>query len=227
MALTLPKASDIKAKLGPFPVWVWGVIVGGIILVVVYYRNNAAKAAAAGTDTSGVTVSGEDLTAALGATDDGTTDTTDDTTDATSSTTLGSTNTTWESSAVAWLSSHGYSPLTAQNAVENYLNGTLSSTDAGANSAVNAAITNYGLPPDGVFGIPAVPVVSTPVTTTTTPPATAVSTWYQLNGAPGHQTIYKVTSGKRVSQSSAQWKAAGSPHLTAISAANLNKLSKP
>lgn len=223
MALTLPKASDIKAKLGPFPVWVWGVLVGAIVLVVVYYRNNAAKAAAAGTDTSGVAVSGEDLTAALGATGSSdTTDTTDPATDATSSTTLGSTNTTWESSAVAWLSSHGFSPLTAQNAIENYLNGTLSSTDASANSAVNAAITNYGLPPEGVFGIPAIPVVSTPAVTTST-----ASTWYQLAGAPGHQTIYKVTAGKRVAQTSAQYKAAGSPPISTISAANLNKVSKP
>lgn len=222
MALTLPKASDIKAKLGPFPVWVWGVIVGGIVLIVVYYRNNAAKAAAAGTDASGVTVSGEDLTAALGATGSGDSGATT-APDATTSSSLGSTNTTWESSAVAWLASHGFSPLTAQNAIENYLNGTLSATDPSANAAVNAAITNYGLPPEGVFGIPAIPVVTTPAPATTT----AASAWYQLSGAPGHQTIYKVSSGKRVSQSSAQWKAAGSPHLTTISAANLNKISKP
>lgn len=226
MALALPKPADIKAKLGPLPVWVWGVLVGVVILGVVYYRRAEAKTAAADTTANGVSVSGEDLTSDLaGAASDGTTGASaTDGTDLTTSSTVGQTNASWESDALAWLSSHGFSPLVAQNALETYLEGTLSSTDSAAVGAVNAAIQNFGLPPEGVFATPTV-TSTTPTTVTGGGPAAVTEpgsgTWYLLNGTTSYITLSK---GVKTYHTKAQWQAAGSPVVLPISAANLNAL---
>lgn len=209
----------IKSKLGPFPVWVWGLFVGVIVVAYLYYRNNSAKAAAA----ANTTVSGDTLSSGL--VDNTSTDPTDgltgldDGTSTATTPTADATNSSWEASAVAWLGSHGYSPLVAQNAIENYLSGTLDATDASAVAAVNAAVQNFGLPPEGTF---AIPQVTSAATTTTT---TGVGQWYLLAGV--KNDYYLVTNGVRVGKSAAQYKAAGSPPVSTISAANLNKISKP
>lgn len=203
-----------KGKLGPLPIWAWGVILGVIVLGAYYYEANKKKAAGAAVVSA--TTSGDNLAAGLN--DNTSVDPTDGLTGLDSSGGLGTssgtvagsqTNAAWEASAVAWLSSHGYTPLVAQSALEAYLGGTLDSTNSNYVAAVNAAVQNFGLPPEGTFSAP----------TVTDAPATGGKLgdgWYLINGGEDTGAYYQVTNGVRRSQGANGWKAAGSPALSTI-----------
>ena len=222
-----PLKGTASGKLGPLPVWGWGVILGVLVLGVYYYENNKQKAANAAVVSA--TTTGDNLAAGLvdnTSTDptDGLTGLTDQNTGTTSGT-LGSslqTNSQWESSAVSWLSGHGYSPLVAQSALEAYLNGTLDNSNTNYVGAVNAAIQNFGLPPEGTFSSPS----ATDPGTTPAPTGALSNGWYLINGGADTGAYYQVTNGVRRNMGATAWKKAGSPALTTITTAQLAAGSK-
>ena len=133
----------LTRKLGPLPVWAWGVLLGAVVVGFMIWQNNAIGNAESGTAAVDATndadpeVSGTQLTPA------GTT--VGDTGDVESSY---ASNLLWESAVIAYLSPKGYSPLKIQVALEKYFNGkTLTAADQ---KIVNAAVAYAGLPPDGV-----------------------------------------------------------------------------
>lgn len=133
---------SLMRKLGPLPVWAWGVLLGLAILIGVYYYNNQRKSENAGntvvsTDDVLGTLAGEPAEQVAVAPE-----------------TTFETNTSWRAKAVMFLIGRAISPLTAQRALDKYLQGEPLTAEEGA--IVNTAITNFGLPPDGVFGIPSI-----------------------------------------------------------------------
>jgi hypothetical protein len=152
---------DLTKKIGPLPVWAYGAILGvGLIAYMWWSSNSAASSAtttAATTETVPDDVSGTGLSAASG----------DTSTDVGATGTTLLTNALWEAQALADLAGSGVSPLTAQVALENYLNG-VALTPA-QQSIVNTVLTAIGAPPEGVAGTPILtPPAGTGTTTTTT-----------------------------------------------------------
>lgn len=163
--------ATLTKKLGPLPVWGWGVIAGVVILVGYYYYSNNKKAANAGE--ADVVISSDDLFKSIAGGSGGV----GGSGGATSTEPVNyETNTSWRQKGVALLIGSGVSPLKAQAALDNYIQGNpLTSEQAGY---VNTVITALGLPPDGTFGIPSVlgaPAATPAPTPTVTPPAPTVA----------------------------------------------------
>ena len=140
--------TKLTKKIGPLPAYMWGVILGGLILVYMWYTRNKANAATAAPTTTTVptdTLSSTGLSAA------GTSGTSTDTGSSTTSS-LWSTNALWESQALTSLAGSGVSPLTAQVALENYLNGMPLTTQQ--QDIINTVLGKLGAPPNGLAGIP-------------------------------------------------------------------------
>jgi hypothetical protein len=161
----------IEAELKRIPAWGWGVIAGVAALVGIwwFHRHEAATTDASGqpvaTDTSGLVDSSLASGDVGGSAANGYTA-------ADQAAAAFSTNGAWEAAVVAWLTSQGNSPLTVQQAVEDYLNGNpLTSAEQ---ALVNQAIAHYGIPPEGTapLGSNAPPVDSTPPADSTPPPDT-------------------------------------------------------
>jgi len=166
---------DFQAKLGPLPVWVWGLTLGGA--AVGYYYWSQLK------DNNGTTISTDpeavnavesaagyvtDRDAIDGAFTPGTasgstlaTSTAEESTD---------TNSAWLIRAVQALVGKGVSPLEAQTALGKYLDG--ESLSVAESSLVNRAIVALGgLPPDGA------PIPSKP---TDAASAVGIKSWQRL-----------------------------------------------
>lgn len=136
-------------KLGPLPVWGWGALLGLAVVGYMYYKNRTSSPAAAApaTNNAGADTGGS-VTPDLTANDLGTVG--DYTGQVTGTPTAGSVtdNATWEVQAVAWMVTQGKNPLSVQQALDAYLNGTpLSWTQQ---QLVTAVVSKYGLPPQGV-----------------------------------------------------------------------------
>lgn len=136
-------------KLGPLPVWGWGALLGLAVVGYMYYKNKSTSSAVAApaTNDAGATTGGS-VTPDLTANNLGTVG--DYTGQVTTTPTAGSVtdNTTWEVQAVAWMVTQGKNPLSVQQALDAYLNGTtLSWTQQ---QLVTAVVSKYGLPPQGV-----------------------------------------------------------------------------
>lgn len=141
-------AMDLQAKLGPFPVWVWGAVIG--VGVVVWVWVSSADSSADGSETVTETVTPTIADSSLldrafaggmapgygGA--------------AAPVETPIETNTTWASSLLPTLSGKGFAPLDVQLALARYLNG--DGLSAEQQKMVNLALTLKGAPPDGVYG---------------------------------------------------------------------------
>ena len=141
-------AMDLQAKLGPFPVWVWGAVIG--VGVVVWVWVSSADSSADGSETVAETVTPTIADSSLldrafaggmapgygGA--------------PASVETPIETNTTWASSLLPTLSGKGFAPLDVQLALARYLNA--DGLSAEQQKMVNLALTLKGAPPDGVYG---------------------------------------------------------------------------
>lgn len=134
---------DLKAKIGPFPAYVWGGIIGLVIVGYLYTRSSKAKitgaspSPAASNPLDGAFTPG---TTSGGGGGGGST-----------SNPSGSliNNAVWLTQGVAYLTGRGNSPLAAQQALGRYLNGeTLSAADA---ALVNVWIVKQGTPPESVM----------------------------------------------------------------------------
>lgn len=157
-------------KLGPLPVWGWGALLGLAVVGYMYYKNRSSSSAAAvpATNDAGATTGGS-VTPDLTANDLGTVG--DYTGQVTTTPTAGSVtdNTTWEVQAVAYMVTQGKNPLSVQQALDAYLNGTpLSWTQQ---QLVTTVVSKYGLPPQGVTSDS--PLAPAPVATPTPVPKPA------------------------------------------------------
>ena len=178
--MTLPPA--LAHKLGPFPVGVWVLIVGGGLYVGWRRRQNVAPAPAPAGSPSTPSAAGDvgspdvPVDASTGLPVDvvpygpgiGTIDTGAGALDGVSTATPTggvpiTDNGSWRVAAVEYLVSAGVSPLLAEAAVYHYLNGdALTSQQA---DAIDRAERKIGPPPDG---LPGVSIVDNPPATTST-----------------------------------------------------------
>jgi hypothetical protein len=136
----------LKAKVGPLPVWPWGLLAGGLFTV--WYWVSNARGGGTATDSGVVdetdgtvgTPSGDFSTVPVVPNDDPVQDE--------------NTNAEWLVQALNAAGTVGVSFLTAQIALQKYLNGqTLTSTEAGI---INKIVGVVGPPPEGTFGTPEV-----------------------------------------------------------------------
>lgn len=174
-----PIEEKLTAKAGPFPVWVWGVVLGLLILAMVWWSRHKSGSAAPA-DGSTVTpidalpnVSGSGLSPASGDTSTG------------SDSAAGSpwdTNQLWEARAIAALSGAGVSPLTAQVALEKYLNGQGLTT--AEQQIINSVLQKQGAPPNGLTSAPVLLPPDNP------PPSGGGTT-----GVPPHGGKYRIVAG--------------------------------
>lgn len=170
---------DLTKKIGPLPVWAYGAILGVGLIAYMWWSSNSAASSAtttATTETVPDDVSGTGLSAAS--------DDTSSDVGATGTTLL--TNALWEAQALADLAGSGVSPLTAQVALENYLNGVALTSQQ--QSIVNTVLTAIGPPPEGVAGTPILTAPTGGGTTTTTPTVTKPTT------APAKPTVVGETT---------------------------------
>lgn len=198
----------------------WG---GGILgLILVYYlyksRQNAAASSSSGSaggdvpalDTSGGNAYTGGIPTATGGSSGTSTDTTSTGPDLT-------TNVGWEEAAVSWLVGQGVSGVTAQNAVESYLNGDTLSASQG--TLLDGVIKDLGIAPQGTYGIPTIAApASAPTPTTMTSsshsPVKAPSTGHvhtkpashaKPHPKPAHaSSTYVVKSGDNLSEIAAK-----------------------
>ena len=144
MALT----DTLGQKLGPLPVWTWGVVVGvGVVAYVWLSKANEQTAAVKPSDAMLATPVAGDSSALDSAfyARNGASGTYPSDAPA-------ETNLSWLTSVQAVLSGKGFAPLDISNALNRYLNGeSLSDSDQ---RIVNAALTEKGLPPDGAMSQP-------------------------------------------------------------------------
>jgi hypothetical protein len=202
MALDL---STVKEKLGPLPIWVWGVLVGGGILGVMYVIN--ARNANAETAQNASTSSGGDLYAGIN--------------DNTVANNIAAglenesyeTNDSWINKAVRFLATQGYSESEALLTLQNFLGG-LPIVGSNGRAQIDLVLGRFGTPPDGVAGIPTY-VPDAPVSTKT------VSKWVRSRQTKNIYVIY--TDSTYAPVTSAQWKAAMSPALTYMNGSSISK----
>lgn len=150
---------NLKSKLGPLPIWAWGVIVGvaGLLGYYLFNRNKDIKSTAntvtpdvyAGADSGlGLAYPSGQVTSVIS---DGV-----------------ETNQSWIAKSVRYLSEQGYNSADAQAWLQSYVSG-IPIVGARAKAAVQEALDRFGTAPDTSAGIPTfVPDPAEPSTPTTT-----------------------------------------------------------
>lgn len=134
---------NLKRKLGPLPVWGWGVLIGGAFIAWYWYSNTGLGEFAGESDTEGTGVgqtlapSGDFSTVPIMPEEDAVVDE--------------NTNAEWLIQAIL-AAPAGTSKLAVQAALEKYLNGTTMSISE--QQLVDAIIGKVGLPPQGTAGPP-------------------------------------------------------------------------
>lgn len=154
-------------KLGPLPVWVWGLI-GGLAFGAVYYihkkKTDAAAQAAVNTGSAFTT---------LGAASNGGNAGELATTGGGGGTGIGGAAGTslaqWAANATNWLIGQGTSPADASNALSAYING--ATLTPNQTTLVNQALANFGVPPSGILPVNTATPTPTPTPATTPVPA--------------------------------------------------------
>lgn len=180
-------------------------IAGGVVAVLAVYawRAKSAPAAPAETDTTTDTTGAPTDGTLYPSPPDGTVSTpvTGQETTPTTGNTAITDNGAWLQAAETYLIGKGYGAGTAQLALQTYLDGSDMTYDQGVMR--DAAIAQFGLPPDG----------ATIGATGAKPPTPAVYTGYKENPVTGE--IFGVKAdGSEVYLSNAEWKSLGSPKPT-------------
>lgn len=169
MVESAPFTVDPKAELGPLPVWGWGIVVGGLAVAYLWF-GRATKATAVVAAPVATTVADSSLVDSLykpsGASNGS----------GIITLTQGpESNLAWAARTIAALALQGISPIEAQIAVSQYVQG--ATLTAAQQRIVEKAIAATGLPPEGVSGqvnggsafIPVTPPATTGGTATTPP----------------------------------------------------------
>lgn len=203
---------DFQAKLGPLPVWAWGLLGGGAVAGYFWLNklrdNNGVEVtdsadAKGGYDQAFTLPGGSDLLdwgyRPSGVTGGSVTPETPQSLD---------TNTAWAARAIAALVAKGVSPIAAQAALNRYLSGEEITPEQGR--LVDQAIKEIGAPPDATQ----IPNITTPVVedkpTTTAPTAATIVRWIRLSNG----QIQKIMSdGKAVNATDRDYINAGMPGL--------------
>lgn len=133
----------LKSKIGPLPVWVYGVGIGAVVLVFMYVRTSRAKNAS--------TAASAQPTDAYAAVEDTTVQ--DNLAAAALQNQTYETNDSWLTKAVRFLTGEGYSPSEAYLNLSNFLGG-IPVVGSSAKSQVDLALSRFGTPPDGTYGTP-------------------------------------------------------------------------
>jgi len=149
---------NLTKKMGPFPVWVWGVLIGGAFVVWYWVSQRdagssaVADSVAEGDLTTEAPPSGDFSTVPVMPPSDGVVDE--------------ATNLEWSIQAVNALTGTGTSLLAAQSAISKYLNSeTLSSAER---TIIDRILTKIGPPPEGVYTPTPPPAEAEPTNATTT-----------------------------------------------------------
>lgn len=149
---------SVTQKAGPFPVWVWGLGLGGLYVLYRYWKVSQQAKASPVAEAVGLTPL--DTTPNISASPDLTNG-------GTSSTGGATTNAQWVAEAVQGLIDKGYDPLHIEQALQDYLAGNdLSYQES---QIVNGALAEFGVPPEG--GATIGNIAQAPPKTTTPPPA--------------------------------------------------------
>lgn len=183
---------DLKAKLGPLPVWGWGIIVGVIALIgyLMYSRRSAGEVGGPGASTgaSNLDAMGYQTVGIKGGS-------------ATTETTVPPNNVSWLERASRAVADILYaSPSEVYAALQKWLIG--DPITVKEKSYVDKAIQVAMSPPEGTQGIST--VTNNPVSSTTDKPIS----WRTLNT---NGRIYAIYVNRYAEATSAQWKTAGSP----------------
>lgn len=173
-------ALDFKAKLGPLPVWGWGLIGGGVIIVGYYMMNRGGgsaddSATVQYTDATGYRTTGDTK---------GTAD---------SAETVVDSNAMWLTRASRQTAALVGKPVTdVYNALMKFLSG--STLTAEERKYVDTATANTGLPPEGVEAIS--PVQPTPGATTPKRYPATNTQWIVTTSAQAKKYLYDSTKGR-------------------------------
>jgi hypothetical protein len=140
---------NATGKLGPFPVWAWGLVIGSLIIIRMYVSGMSTKTADNATPetTGGLSAVDEAILSGYSGKD-----LTDNSSGDTSAGTVDQTNAMWIAQGVKVCIEAGIAPLTAQVALQKYVDGYQLSP--GDQSIINRVVEKLGLPPDGVSSIP-------------------------------------------------------------------------
>lgn len=137
--------SGLSGKLGPLPVWGWGAIVGALVLLYLYTRKKQGASTGLVTGPS-VTGASPSNVSAIPIQDVATTNT--------GTSGVADTNSSWLQQGIKQATDLGFTPLDAETALRNYLNGT-PLTQSQAN-IVNSVEKAQGSAPQGIGGTPSV-----------------------------------------------------------------------
>lgn len=180
---------QLKGKLGPLPVWGWGLIGGGLVGGYMYYRKRKAAATAntnAGSQYSGLNSSSNGGSAGELSTTNG---------QASSGSNVTGSLAGWAAQAVNWLIGQGSNPTDASNAISAYING--QTLTPAQETSVNSALTEFGAPPSGVLPIN---VSNTSTTTPPTPAPDLSQSAYQAGSGSGLWAAYQQNIGNAAAQ---------------------------
>ena len=141
----LPDA--VTEDIGPLPVWAWGALLGGITVLWMYFsrRSGQVDTPPVSPDTTGLVDLGNAGEAPSGTSAGGSSAA--PAPDPASGTSRFGDNFAWETAGVAFLVTSGVSPLSAQQALEAYLNGKQLTSSQG--TIVGKVVAQLGLPPEG------------------------------------------------------------------------------
>ena len=188
-------------RLGPLPVWAWGAIVGALILAWFYLRKRTPTSGATSGATTGASVTAAYPSQVSNVPLQNTANVTGNTSG------TADTNTSWLQQGIKQATDLGYTPLDAETALRNYLDGTpLTSSQA---NIVNAVETAQGSAPQGLGGTPSV---------TSGAPQGQLLGYYRQTGTPAVYAFF--SDGTRKWVDSAQYAALGSPQYTDQAATN-------
>ena len=162
---------SLKTRVGPLPIWLWGLLLGGAVVAYMYVRQSQTNTAAAATGTGSTSALN-----ALGAANpqDPLTSSGNYGMMGATSTTGTPTNQSWQAAGIANANTWGISDIGMQSALQNYLAGM--PLNSAEQNAVNKVLGTVGPPPEGVSGLvnggTSILNPPTPVQTTTAPKAT-------------------------------------------------------
>lgn len=202
----------LEKKAGPLPVWVWGVGIGVVAVGYIWWTGREVATAPDETTAANAGESGSIPFDAIDGSFKPSAPSGSVSIPALESPGEIDTNNAWGFRAVAFLVGKGVAPVTAQMAINNYLDEKVM-TDA-QSKLLNQAIAGIGSPPERVSI-----ATPTPAPTTPAPKAATIKGWGRLNTG---QFYTIMSDGKRQNRTLTEYWNANSPKLTYGSAYEWN-----